>query len=149
REQHRRPDGAVEARDVLADEMDVGGPPLPEPLLVAAVPDGRDVVQERIEPHPDGELRVERHADAPRLTVAGDVDVLQATLHEGQHLVATALRLNEIRVLLAEPEQAVLEARQRKEMARLAAPHRGRLVDRTLAVLQVLFRLERLAALAV
>src|SRR5206468_3696733 len=54
-EAHRRPQGAVEARDVLADEMDVGRPPLLEALLVAAIANRRDIVQERIEPDIDGE----------------------------------------------------------------------------------------------
>ena len=41
REQHRRPEDAVEAADVLADHVNVGGPPLSELRLVGPEADGR------------------------------------------------------------------------------------------------------------
>src|SRR5208282_2430584 len=69
--QHRRPEGAMEASDVLADEMDVGRPPLAETLLVRAVADRRDVVEQGVEPDVDRQRLVERHPDAPVLAGAG------------------------------------------------------------------------------
>src|SRR5262249_1473430 len=92
-EAHCWPQGAVEARDVLADEMNVGRPPLLEALLILPVADRRDVVQQGVEPHVDGELLVERNADAPVLADPSDVDVAQFGLHQRQDLVATRLRL--------------------------------------------------------
>ena len=41
-----------------------------EPLLVGAVADAGDVVQQGVEPDVDRELLVERHADAPGLARA-------------------------------------------------------------------------------
>src|SRR4051812_5058468 len=108
--QHRRPESAMETGDILADKVDVRRPPGSEPFLVAAVADPRDVRQQSVEPDPDGELRIERDLNAPGLADAGDVDVLEAGLDEGQHLIPPAFRLNEVRVLLVETQKTILEA---------------------------------------
>src|SRR5262245_33129671 len=47
-EQHRRPQGAVKARNVLADEMNVGRPPFLEFLVVRGVTDASEVGQKRV-----------------------------------------------------------------------------------------------------
>src|SRR5262249_42277259 len=99
----------------------------------------------------DGMLFVERYADAPGLSDARDVRVLESALHQSDDLIAAALRLDEVRVALVVLQQPVAELRQGEEVARLAAAHQRRLVDRTKAarLLGLGFGLERLAALAV
>src|SRR5262249_49958188 len=139
-----------ESRDVLADEVQVGWPPRLVALLVGAVADARDVVEQRVEPDVDRELRIKRNSDAPRLARARDVDVAQLRPDERQHFIAARLRLDEVGVGLVERQQLILERRQPKEVARLAALDRRRLVVGTAFVLvQLLLGLERLAALAV
>src|SRR5262249_35439305 len=82
-----RPERAMEARDVLADEMDIARPVLAERRLVVAIADAGDVRQQRVEPDVDGEPLVERDADAPLLAGARDVDVQQPlVLDETDHL---------------------------------------------------------------
>ena len=130
REAHRRPQRTVEARDVLADEVNVGRPPFAETLLVAAVADGGDVIQQCIEPDVDGELRIKRDRNAPILSNTADVNVLKAALDVGQHLITATLRLDKVRILLVEAQQLILELRLREVVARLAATHRRHLCDR-------------------
>ena len=65
--QHGRPVHRVEAQNVLADQVDVGRPDRRELLVVLAVADGGDVVQQRVEPDVDDLLVVPRQGDAPPL----------------------------------------------------------------------------------
>src|SRR5262249_17487243 len=129
REAHGRPDGAVESRNVLADEVDVGRPPLAERRLVVAVTDACDVRQQRVEPDVNREALVERDADAPLLPGARYVEVLQPLVGgRAEDLVAAALRLNEARVFLVILQQPVLERGQLEEVALLATADGRRLV---------------------
>src|SRR5579883_3312402 len=147
---HCRPQCAMKARDVLANDVQSGGPPLVESSFVRPVADGRDVVQQRVEPHPDGEVRVERHADAPGLAGARDVHVAQFRLYQAEHFIAAALRLDEVGVLFIETNELFLELRQREIVTRLRAPHRGGLMNGTVTVLvEILVGFETLAALAI
>ena len=65
-EQHRGPDDAVEPRDVLADDVKVGRPPLRERRGVVGEPRARDVVDQRVEP--DVDLRRRRRTGRRRPT---------------------------------------------------------------------------------
>src|SRR5262249_31099712 len=76
RPQHRGPKCTVKARNILTDEVSVAGPPRLERSLIVTVADSRDVSQQRIEPNPDGEVGVERNADAPIVPMPSDVHVL-------------------------------------------------------------------------
>ena len=65
RHQHRRPPHAMEPRDLLADQVVVNRPPVPEPFVVLAVADGRDVVHQGFEPDVRDVLRVPRDRNDP------------------------------------------------------------------------------------
>jgi hypothetical protein len=118
--QERRPVDAVEARDVLADDVEVGRPPVAVALVGEA--DGRQVVRERVEPDVDGVRLVARPGDAPRQARARHGDVLQPALEDAPDLVAPALRLDELGALLQQLEQPVLVARQPEEPVLLLRP---------------------------
>ncbi len=76
-----RPVDGVEAQDVLADEVHLGGPEgLVLHRLVRAEPQGRDVVGEGVEPDVEDVLLVAREGDAPGDGGAGDGQVLEAAL---------------------------------------------------------------------
>src|SRR5581483_9230009 len=91
-----------------------------------AVADAGDVGQQRVEPDVDGEALVPRHADAPALAGARDVQVLQALLDQRDDLVAPALRLDEVGVLLVVAQQPVAELRLLEIVAVLAAADQRR-----------------------
>lgn len=152
RPEHRRPQRRVEAGDVLADEVDVGGPVLVERRPVVAVADAGDVGQQGVEPDVDGEPLVERHADAPVLAGAGDVDVAQpVVLDQADDLVAARLRLNEVGMLREVLQEPVLKGGQAEEVALLGAVRQRPLMVGTQPVVfgVLLVGLELLAAVAV
>src|SRR5262249_16006161 len=122
RPQHRGPQCAMKARNVLADEVNVRRPVFVERRLVIPVADGGNVRQERDEPDVDGELGIERNTDAPLLALTRDVDVAQAfRLDQANDLVATAIGLNELRMLFEMLEQPLLKRGQFEKVAVLAA----------------------------
>ena len=115
RQQHRRPVHAVEAQDVLADEVVCRGHHVREALLVGAVADGGDVVDERVEPDVEDVALVPRARDAPVDRRAGDRDVLQALADDAERLVALALGPHDVGVLLVPVEQRLPKAESRKK----------------------------------
>ena len=131
--EHGRPDDAVEAGDVLAHEMVLNGPAAIELDLAlgVAVADAREVRDERVGPHVEHVALIPRHGDAPVEAGAGDGQILQAALHEGDDLVATADRSDEVGVLVVEGEELVLELGELEEPVLLA---RGLVAHRALAV---------------
>ena len=147
--QHRRPDDAVETGDVLPDDVQIGRPPRLEQPVVGAVPDSRDVVDERVDPDINHAVGIGRHRNAPRLAGPAHRDVVEAGLEQAEHLVAADLRLQELRMGRVVIEQALPVLRQPEEMVLLLDPLRRLAVDRAVAVLEVLLRLERLARDAV
>src|SRR5262245_30714729 len=98
--EHCRPQGAVEAGDVLADKVTVGRPPSGEQGFITPIADGSDVIEQSVEPDVKCKTFVERYADSPLLARPGDVNVLQTTLDQAENLVPAALRLDEVRVLV-------------------------------------------------
>ena len=147
--QHRRPDDAVEPRDVLAHDVQVGRPPFLEQRLVRPVADGGCVVDEGVRPDVDDATRVGGQRDAPRLPGAAHRDVVEAALEKPQDLVAADLRLEEMRVGCVVIEQRLAVSGQAEEVVLLLEPLRRALVNRTIACDQILLRLERLARDAV
>ena len=114
--QERGPVDAVEADDLLADEVQVGGPEGFVLAVVGAAPaQGGDVVGQRIEPDVDDVLLVARHGDAPVEAGAGDGEIAQAALHEGDDFVAARLRPDEVGMLLVELEQRRSKAESLKK----------------------------------
>ena len=106
--QHGGPQDGVEAQDLLAHHVQVGGPELVVIVVgLVAVAQGGDIVAQGVHPDVHGVLGVEGDGDAPLDGGAGDAGVLQALLDEGDHLVLAALGLDELGVLLVELQQAV------------------------------------------
>ena len=71
----------VEANDLLAHQMHVGRPVLPEQLvMIGGVAQGGDVVGQRVQPYVHDMLGVEVHRDAPLEGGAADAQILQAGL---------------------------------------------------------------------
>ena len=123
RHEDGRPDDGVEAHNLLADKVDVGGPVLfIIGIIVRAVAHGGDVVRERVDPHINHVLRVEIHRDAPGEARAGNAEILQALLDERDHLVLAALRLDEAGLILIELEQPVRILRKAEEIGLLLGP---------------------------
>ena len=131
--EHRGPDDAVEAGDILAHEVVLNGPAAIELGLAlgVAVADAREVRDERVGPHVEHVALIPRHGDAPVEAGTGDGQILQAALHEGDDLVATADRPDEVRMLVIEGEEFVLELGELEEPVLLA---RGLVAHRALAV---------------
>ncbi len=94
--QERGPVDAVEAADLLADEVHVGGPEFCEARLVGgivgAVAERGDVVGQRVEPDVDDVLFVARHGNAPGEAGAADGEILEAAADEGDDLAARRFR---------------------------------------------------------
>ena len=122
--QHRRPDHGVKPRDVLADDVQVGRPPLLEHLRVVAESDRRRVVDQGIEPDVDHARRIPRQRNAPRLPRAADRNILQAAFDQPQDFVAPDVGLEELRVRGEVIEQRLLVLRQPEEVVLFADPLR-------------------------
>ena len=95
----------MEPRDVLADHVHARRPEPAESLFISAITDSRDVVEQGVKPDVDRLVGVERHLDAPGKPLAGDGDVPQLGFDQVDHLVATALGLDEFRMRLIVSEQ--------------------------------------------
>src|SRR5581483_9993178 len=151
--QHRRPVDAVEAADVLADDVHVARPPLLELRLVGAEAHAGDVVDERVEPHVHGVVGIPRPRHTPfDPPPARDADVLQPAVEPPEDLVAPDLRDGEVRSLLEQLAQLLLVLREpEEEVLLLHALHGIGVVRMELAaaVDEVRLLVERLAADAV
>ncbi len=117
-QQHRRPVHAVEPQDVLADDV-VGGPPGGEALVVGAVADGGEVVDQGVEPHIGDVRRVPRDGHAPADRAAADREVVEAAPDEAQGLVALGLGAHEAGMGGVPVEQRLLEAGELEEVVLL------------------------------
>jgi hypothetical protein len=147
--QEGRPVDGVEADDVLADEVDVGRPPLGEGGPVLGVAGGGDVVGQRIQPDIHYMCIVARHLHAPAEAGAADREVAEARLHEGDHLVPPAGRRDEVGVRLVEGQQLLLPGGEAEEVRGLAHPlHRsaGGGVFHAVALCQLVRAVEGLVA---
>ena len=90
----------MEADDLLAHDVHAG-PAVHVVVLVVHIAQGRDVVEQGVEPHIDHMAGVEVHGDAPGEAGAGHAQVLQAALAVDEvidHLVDAAAGLQEIGV---------------------------------------------------
>ena len=121
--EHSRPDHAMKARDVLADEVVLHGPALLElaGALLVAVADAREVGQQGVGPHVGHVAFVEGQRHAPVEGGTADGQVLQTALHEGDHLVLARFGADEVGVLLVELQQRLLKLGELEEPVLLAA----------------------------
>ena len=99
--EHRGPDNGVEADDLLADKVHVGGPILVViVVLLVHKAKRRAVVEERVDPDVNDVTRVKVHGDAPGEARAGDAEVFKARLDEVvDHLVDARGGLEKVGVL--------------------------------------------------
>ena len=147
--QHRGPDNRVKARDVLANDVEIRGPPRADRLGVRAISHGAEVVDQRIDPDVDDAARVVGHRDAPGLPRAADRNILETRLEQSENLVPAHLRHEEVRVPLEMVAQLLGVFRQPEEVVLLADPLGLRPVNRAIPVDEVLLLLEGLARHAV
>ena len=135
---HGRPPHAVEPDDLLADHVVHGGPPRLEPLLVLAVADGRQVVDQRVVPHVEDVLLVPGHNHPPVDGGPGDRDVPQAAPDEAQGLVALGLGNDGGRGRLVPLDEPALEGAQPEEVVLLLEQLDRGAVDRAQPALEQL-----------
>ena len=107
------------------------------------------IVDERVRPDVGDLSLVPRQWDAPRLAGATDREVAQAAGDEALDLVEPEVRLHEVGPLGEQLEQLVLVGREAEEVVLLLDPFRLGVVERALAVDELVFGLERLAPDAV
>ena len=148
--EHRGPDDGVEADDLLADKVDVGGPELIV-IVVLFVHEAKSgaVVEQCIDPDIDDVTGVEVHRHAPGEARAGNAQILKAGLDEVvHHLVHAAGGLEEIRVL-EQVLHAVGVLAQLEEVGLLLGVLHLTPAVGALAVHELALRPEALAGLAV
>ena len=103
----------------------------------------------RVVDHVDHLLGIPWHGNAPRLPSPAEAEVLEPALDEAPRLVVTELRQHEVRPLVVEAEQALLEGRQPEEPVAFLDPLRRDAVLRAQPVDELRLRLESLTADAV
>ena len=148
-EQQRGPVDAVEAQDVLREQVPDRRPERRDQVLAGArIGQRAEVVDEGVRPDVGDRIRIPRDRDAPRLAGAADREVLEATLDEAARLVRPESRQDEVGALV-QLEQLLLEGREAEEPVALLDPLRHGVVLGALAVDEIVLGLERLAADAV
>src|SRR3974390_1860381 len=100
-----------------------------ESLVVIAIADGSDVVDESVVPDVEDVLLVPRDAHTPVDRRPRDRDVLQTAFDEAEGLVASHSREDRVGVLLVPLEQTILETAQLEEPVLLREPLDGAFVD--------------------
>ena len=149
RHEHRRPINTVESDDVFADEVPVDRPLRGELLVVGAVAVGGDVVGECVEPDVGDMLFVPRQGNAPLQRLSTDREILQAAFDEAGHFVAAKAWHDRVGMLLVPLEQPLLKARKAEEVVLFFDVGGLRLVDRAVAVGELVLHVVGLASNAV
>ena len=129
RHEEGRPVDGVEAQDVLADDVHVGRPVVPQRVAVIGEADAGDVVGQRIDPHVHDMLGAAgvaaaraRHRNAPVERRARDRQIFEAAFDEADDLVAPLRRQDEVRVGVVVRQQLVLVGGQLEEIRLLLRP---------------------------
>ena len=122
REQHRGPEDAVEAEDVLGEQMpDLGPERLDQVFAGPGVGERAEIVDEGVGPDVRHRVGIPRDRNPPGLSGAADREVLQAARDEASSLVGAEPRLNEVGSLV-ELEELLLEGRETEEPVALLDP---------------------------
>src|SRR5690348_3171433 len=142
----------MKPRDILADDVQLRGPPFRVPLI--GEPSRRQVIGQRVEPDPRSLLlavaRAKRKGNGPAEPRARDRDVLQPLLEERQNLIAPRLRTEEFRAIGVQSFQKTLVFRQAKKPIALFGPLQlASRVKNATTVLDLIVTLEQLAPDAV
>ncbi len=123
---HGRPPHAVKPDDLLADHVVDRRPPHREPLVILAVADGGQVVDQCVVPDVEDVLLVPRHRHPPVDGGPGDRDVPEPATDETEGLVALGLGHHRGGCGLVPLDQLVLEGTQSEEVVLLLEQvHRG------------------------
>ena len=148
--EHGGPDDGVEPDDLLAHDVDVGGPVLVViVVLVVEEAQSSGVVEEGVHPHVHHVAGVKVHRHAPGKAGTGDAQVLQAGIDEVfHHLVDAAAGLEEVGVLQQVPDPVGVLG-QAEEIGFLLGVLDLPAAVGALAVHQLALRPEGLAGLAV
>ena len=135
--QHGRPVDGVEPGDVLADDVQIGRPPVGEGGGVGREAGAGDVVDEGVVPDVDGArlgvpaailqlgrlaILGDRERDAPAGAGPADREILEPAADEAEHLVAAVVRLDELGMLGEVALKAGLVGRQAEEPVALGQP---------------------------
>jgi len=120
--QEGRPVDAVEADDVLADDVEIGRPVFGKFAVRIRVADAGDVIGQRVQPDIHDVFFIARHRHAPVEGGAGDGEVLQPALHKRDDLVPAAFGLDEFGVFLVIAQQFFGIGGEAEEIARLHHP---------------------------
>ena len=146
----------MEAQDVLADDMHIGGPQSAELLallpvrLVGIIPDGGNIVDQRIQPDVSHVAGVKGHGDSPRKGGTGHAQILQSCLEEiVDHFLLAALRLDEVRMLIKVGHESVGVPAHAEEVRLLAGALDGSAAVGASAVRRLRIGEEGFARLAV
>src|SRR5262249_9166826 len=110
----RGPIDGVETNDVLADEMQIGGPVAA--LFVFGATNGAEIRSKRIEPDVEDVRLFAGHGNAPANGGAGDAEVFQTAFNEADDFVLAGFRLDEIGILAIEVEQRLLKGGELEEI---------------------------------
>ena len=127
-----RPVDAMEANDLLADQMELRGPIFFPLQLIVAIADAAQIAGERVVPDVDDVVGIVRPGQAPLDGFAADGDIAQAGLDKTLHLVAAEGGADEIGLVLVELEELVLEGGELEEVVLLGNDFRGTAAKRAI-----------------
>ena len=112
----------MEPHNVLADQVQVGGPVARKITVDVGIADCCHIRGQRIDPHIHDMIGRSRHFHAPVKAGPRDAEVAQATLDKADHFVAAAIGTDEVGLVGIKSEQPVLIVRQAEEPAFLDGP---------------------------
>src|ERR1700678_4343737 len=98
----------MKARDLFSDELHARRPILRKHRIVGRPPDGRYVVEERVEPYVDNAIiAIAGNWNSPCEISSRDREVVESFFKERQHFVVHAAWAHPIRVVAEIREQAI------------------------------------------
>ena len=111
RHQEDGPVDRMETNDILSDQMQVSGPQLRKLLRAVSiriVPDPRDIVGQRVQPHIGNVLRIKVYRDSPLEGCSGYTQILKSRKKEVvHHLVLAGYRLDKLRMRVDVLDQTI------------------------------------------
>src|SRR4026208_2299758 len=112
-----RPEDAMEAEDVLRQQMPHLGPVvLNQVLTVSCIGERAKVVDQRIDPDIGDLVGCPRKRNTPGLAGPTDAEVLEAARNEASRLVVPEVLEHEVGPFVVEREQAILVRGESKEV---------------------------------
>ena len=148
--EHGRPVDGVGLENVFADQV-LGAAPVVAPVRIMIVADGREIIEQRVEPNVGDKVAVEGNLDAPFEPTSrpGNAQVFERLAQEAQHFVAITFGPDEIGMRGDVVQQPVLILAHAEEVVLLLHEFGSGLMIGTLAVHQFLLGQKALAAGAI